>query len=771
VEATAVRFKNLLLVLAAALLAACGDNETAKRRLLETGNKYFDSGKYKEASIVYRKAIQRDPRYGEAYYRLGLTESKQGRYGEALRAYRRASELQPDNDQAHSNLGDLILSAYLSDPKKYKPLLAEFGDLSDRMLKRNPRSFDGLRMKGFQLVAEGKLAEAVEKFNQADSVKAGDGRVVLALVQAMAGSGQKDAAIGRAQQFLAKNKSYGPMYDFLYIQHVAAQRLPEAEAVLKSKVDNNPTQSVYYLELAAHYHRLGRAADSKATLERITADKKNFPNGYRVVGDFYFRIKDYESAHRAYEAGMAAQPEAKASYQKRLVEMLALQGRRSEAVALAEKLVEENKDDAEAEAIRASLRLRGGNREDLDQSIKELQAVISRMPDNPVVRYNLGEALAARGDLDQARVQLQEAVKLRGTYLPPRLSLARIHLAKGEFPPARQLADEVVAVSARDVMARLIRTSALMGEKDLAQARQELDIVFKISPDNPDGLYLKAMIDFSEGKVKDAEAAFRDLYGRTPPDPRGLLGLSEILMVTQRAGEAKALLQKELAAGKNERTTRLALANVLVRTEDYKGAEDQYKILLAKYPESEDLNLRMGEVYLRSKRYPEAISFFEKARKINPRNAVPLLKIAVIYELTNQKEKLRNIYEGILKIQPDNGVALNNIAYFMAESGTDLDQALTYAQRAKQQMPNNPDVADTLGWVYIKKNLSDDAIKIFRDLLSKKPEHVTWRYHLAIALVQKGDRLQAKKEIETAMKNKPSAEETQKLKELLGRIS
>jgi tetratricopeptide (TPR) repeat protein len=755
----------------AVILAACGDSESAKRRLLETGNKYFDAAKYKEASIVYRKAIQRDPRYGEAYYRLGLTEVKQGRYGEALRAFRRASELQPDNDGAHSNLGDLILSAYLSDPKKYKPLLAEFGELSDRMLKRNPKSFDGLRMKGFQLVAEAKLAEAVEKFNQADAVKPGDPRVILALVQAMAGSGEKDAAITRAEAFLQKNKTYGPMYDFLYIQNVAAQRIDKAEAVLKSKVENNPTQSTYYLEMAAHYYRLGKAPEAKAVLAKLTSDKSKFPNGHRIVGDFYFRIKDYDSAQKAYEAGIVAQPEAKASYQKRLVEMLALQGRRNDAVALAEKLVEENKDDPEAEAIRASLRLRGGNREDLDQSIRELQAVISRMPDNPVVRYNLGEALAARGDLDQARVQLQEAIKLRGSYLPPRLSLARIHLAKGEFPQARQMAEEVIAVSPRDVMARLIRTSALMGDKDLAQARQEIGIVFQISPDNPDALYLRAMIDFSEGKVKDAEDAFRNLYGRTPPDPRGLLGLSEILMVTQRSGEAKALLQKELAAGKNERTTRLALANVMVRTQDFKGAEDQYKVLLDKYPESEDLNLRMGEVYLRSTRYTEALSFFEKARKINPRNPVPLLKIAVIYELTKQKDKLRATYESILKIQPDNGVALNNIAYFMAESGTDLDQALTYAQRAKQQMPNNPDVADTLGWVYIKKNLSDDAIKIFRDLLSKKPEHVTWRYHLAIALVQKGDRLQAKKEIETAMKNNPTADETQKLKELLGRIS
>ena len=106
----------------------------------------------------------------------------------------------------------------------------------------------------------------------------------------------------------------------------------------------------------------------------------------------------------------------------------------------------------------------------------------------------------------------------------------------------------------------------------------------------------------------------------------------------------------------------------------------------------------------------------------------------------------------------------------VARGGVDLDQALTYAQRAKQKLPNNADVADTLGWVYIKKNLSDDAIKIFRDLLQNKPDHVTWRYHLAIALFQKGDKLQAKKELETAMKNSPRQDEMSKIKELMGRI-
>ena len=39
---------------------------------------------------------------------------------------------------------------------------------------------------------------------------------------------------------------------------------------------------------------------------------------------------------------------------------------------------------------------------------------------------------------------------------------------------------------------------------------------------------------------------------------------------------------------------------------------------------------------------------------------------------------------------------------------------MTLAERAKQQVPNSPDVSDTLGYVYYQKNLNTEALQIFR---------------------------------------------------------
>src|ERR1700693_1033797 len=73
---------------------------TTKEGYVAKGNKLSEARKYADAVITYRKAIQKDPKFGEAYYRLGLVALKQGDAKQAYTALTRAVELLPDNDDA-----------------------------------------------------------------------------------------------------------------------------------------------------------------------------------------------------------------------------------------------------------------------------------------------------------------------------------------------------------------------------------------------------------------------------------------------------------------------------------------------------------------------------------------------------------------------------------------------------------------------------------------------------------------------------------------------
>ena len=101
--------KFLLLLLFVFLAASCNrDPKVQAKRYVENGNKFFDKGKYKEASIMYRRALQKDLRDGDAYYRLALADLKLAAYGDAVRALRRAVELLPDNTRGRPGAGGYL---------------------------------------------------------------------------------------------------------------------------------------------------------------------------------------------------------------------------------------------------------------------------------------------------------------------------------------------------------------------------------------------------------------------------------------------------------------------------------------------------------------------------------------------------------------------------------------------------------------------------------------------------------------------------------------
>ena len=126
-----------------------------------------------------------------------------------------------------------------------------------------------------------------------------------------------------------------------------------------------------------------------------------------------------------YQEGIKRQPKEKHTYQKRIIEVMVKQNKKDEAQQLVTEILKEDPKDPEAIAIRASLSLLTGTREQLQSAINDLQTVVSRMPENPVLRYNLGKALLAKGKMQAARIQFEEAIKLRPDYLLPALPSRR----------------------------------------------------------------------------------------------------------------------------------------------------------------------------------------------------------------------------------------------------------------------------------------------------------------------------------------------------------
>lgn len=776
---TLLRCLPLLLL----LLASCNrDPKVQAQRYVDNGNKFFARAKYKEAAIMYKKALSKDLKFSEAYYRLALTDLKLGAAGDAVQMLRRAvSDPLYQNNDATVQLANIYLIAS-QNSKEGPQLLEEAGTLAAELLKKDPKSFDGHRIAGQIALFKGDPKTALEELRTANQTKPNQPEVVMAYFEALMRDKQEPAAEKLARDFISQQKTYGRIYDRLYLQYMTEKRLDDAEKILKLKIENNPKSAVYLLQLAAHYVVVNRRPDMDPLMQRLT-DVKQFPDGHLLAGDFYFRLREFELAKQQYEAGSTAFPKDKLMYQKRLVQLYASTGSSVQANQLADALLKENPKDNDLIAMHAALLLTSGKPDQINQAAIDLQSLTTKDPSNHVLKVNYAKALLAQaqtkndrdqrnGLMENARLQLEDAIKLRPDFLPARELLARLYLAKSDSAKALQTSEDLLQLDPKNLTGHLTRSAALLslGAKDKAamdKERQELDVIAKLFPQNPDARYQIGLLAWQDKDYKKAEQVFGALYKDNPKDNRGLFGITETLAAQNRIDDAIKELAKASAAEPERMDLKLGLANLHFRAQHYDDAIGIYKTLLEKQPGNADLLYRLAETYRRKGDINLAADAFRKSSQAAPNSTLPLLQLGVILETIGPVDQANAVYQEILKLDPNNAVALNNLAFHKAEEGLDLDAALTMAQRARQIAPNATNMADTVGLIYIKKSMSSEAERIFKDLVVKEPDNSTFHYHYALALKQKGDKASARRELETALKNKPSKDEAGKIQDAL----
>jgi len=749
-------------------LAGCSSDP---KKYVARGNTYYDRGKYKEASIMYRRALNKDLRYGDAWYRLGLTNMKLAIYPEARRDFSRAMETDPNNTDAIVKLGDIDLMYYVMDSRANKSLLADVKDLAKQLFKKDPKSFDGLRFSGYIALMEKDLKTAIQKYEAANQVKPDQPEMVLALVQALFADNRPEEALKYANGLIERQKTYGPMYDLAYLYYIRNNMPEQGEELLKKKIRNNPAQAVYYLQLAFHYYRTERKDQMTATLARLTSDPKTFPDAHMQIGDYYLRISDYNNALQSYELGQKENGKNKRAYQKKIVEVLARQGKLDQASKIVADLLKQDSKDTEVVAMHATLLLASGDRKQIKNVISELLPLVSKMPGNAALHFYLGSAYMANGDAqssDQARMQFLEALKIDPRYIQARLALAQNYLIRNDGVKALQAADEVIAMDTYNLAARLIRSRALIGMRENAKAREELAVAVKLYPKSNDARFQLASLNFIDRRYPEAEADFTLLMQAN--DPRGLPGIIEAKVGQNQWPQAIKMAGDQLRVAPDRDDYRLALAKIYFRAGKYAESAAEYQKLIDKNPTSSDFYIRMGESKVTGGDSKGAVEAFKKAKEIDPADPVPSLRLAIFYDNEGRRDEARKYYEDALKIRPDDPTALNNLAYMKADDGVDLDQALAFAQRAQNKLPNDLNVRDTVALIYVKKNFTDDSVRMLRELVSQKPESATFHLHLAMALYQKGDRPTAKKELEAAMRNKPSEKEQGEIKQLMDKV-
>src|SRR5215467_12568372 len=102
----------LVICFLAAVLTGCSrDPNVRKQKYYESGMRYFEKGKYREAAIQFGNAVQIDPRYTQAHYQLAQSYLKLENWSLAFQELDRTVQLDPDNFQAQIDMSNMLVAA------------------------------------------------------------------------------------------------------------------------------------------------------------------------------------------------------------------------------------------------------------------------------------------------------------------------------------------------------------------------------------------------------------------------------------------------------------------------------------------------------------------------------------------------------------------------------------------------------------------------------------------------------------------------------------
>ncbi len=132
------------------VLASCSsDPKVQAQRYVDNGNKFFAKAKYKEAGIMYRKAIAQESALRRVVLPHGPDRPEAGRPGRSRSECSAAPwSCSPITVDAAVQLSSIYLFAATQNEQQAPQLLEEASGLAEKILAKDPNSYDGLRLSG-----------------------------------------------------------------------------------------------------------------------------------------------------------------------------------------------------------------------------------------------------------------------------------------------------------------------------------------------------------------------------------------------------------------------------------------------------------------------------------------------------------------------------------------------------------------------------------------------------------------------------------------------
>ncbi len=521
-----------------------------------------------------------------------------------------------------------------------------------------------------------------------------------------------------------------------------------AEAEQKAAIAADPKNIMARTTLAQLYLRENDPAKAEATLHQAAEDLGDTLQGAELLQDFYVGTHQLDRSESVYADLVSKHPKSaplKIVYARILISKKEL----AKARTTVDELMKSDGSDPNVAVLNGILLL---NDHKPGDAVDVLQKAAKNNPESVDVKIWLARAAEAKGDMSLAQQSFQDAAKISPRNLEVKEGLAQIAIQRRDFTLLAQIADETIPLVPQSGTPYIWRGIAERNQNNYEKADADLLEAIKLNPKDSAAYLELGQLRLVQQKFPEARTFLDQALENNPNSARALRLLVALdLHDKQPAAKAIARVQAQIAKSPQNAEFYDQLSELQYLTGDSAAAVASAETALKLNPSDGAAVMALTHAQVAHGDAPKAIETWQKWATDHPKDAQAYAILGSLEEGQGNTDKATADYKKALEIDPDQPVASNNLAYLMVETGQNLDVALTLAQNARRGLPNSPNTADTLAWVYYHKGTYLTARDMLEEALKTAPNDASLHYHLGMTYTKLSDKASAETHLKKAV--------------------
>lgn len=788
------RFFGRFLALVSILLVlgggyGCSGNDP--EQLFQQGIDAMDAGNPDEAVIWFKKALQKNPEMAMAHFKLGQVYRQKGDPRQAYGQLSRAVQQDPTLKEARKEMAFVLVEnraleqavevcrkylevngddediyLILGNALAYTKKLAEAIEIMTEATKKYPDSTSVKVTLAKMMVAGGKVAEGRALLEKVVEENPEDIHEQMALAQVYQKIERFDLAVMTLEQ-VKKRFPESPL-PYLSLAQLSLQKNQpdQAKEILLEAENAGINDSGLFRLYAMIVHRQG---DSETALKYFVkavdvAPEAQLQLNQMILVDYHSYLKNFKEAQKILETIIAAD-ESKKTLKSKVVELFLAQGEFEQARTSVDALLKENAGDARGHFLKGLMMMQ-------DKDVVEAREQFSKAKElapNAAENQFLYGLTFMNESQDISITEISEALKKNPELVKARIALAELFAKKGDYQASLDELDRVLAKRSDDIKVRALRISVLLKMNKPETALADAKLLVEKEPEVSWHAFRLAEIYFLTKDYDKALPLYKQLMEEKPESVQILNRIVGIHMLKKEQEKAMDIVDSFLVKHPDNTKAIIVKAKVYL-SQGYLDLAENVLLPVAKKGEDVAAITMIAELYRAKKDTVKAVGYYKKALKVVPDNIGIMMKIADFYLNSGDTAEAIKYYEMVLEQKDDFLPAMNNLAYLYGESGENLGRALELATSVSRKLPDNPDVADTLGWIHVIRKAYSQAEPYLQKAVEEKGDTPAIVYHMGVLRFHQDKQQDAELLLNDAVAKGLVGAELGKAKEILAKI-